>query len=430
VNILLAKSDRSGNLSEPVRFAASQLYGPYLLKDRSMKIAGLFAGIGGFELGFAASGHDTVIFCEIWEPARTVLKQRFPDIPCELDVTTMRSLPAGVELLVAGFPCQDLSQAGLTAGIDGRRSALVGHIFRLMDRRRVPWVVLENVSFMLHLGKGKALHTVVEAFEQRGYRWAYRVVNSLAFLPQRRERVLFVATTTDLDPADVLLVDDVNPPSATTSLSTHAHGFYWTEGIRGLGWAPDAIPTLKNGSTLGIASPPAVMLPDGRVVTPDIRDAERLQGFESDWTKPAENVARASLRWSLIGNAVTVPVAEWLGSRLRNSGSYEHHRDETLTSTGSWPRAARFDGVCRYRVNIGSFPMWRERPSLTSFLVHPGRLLSARATRGFLERTERGTLRFVPGFRDRLRAHLSFLEAGELRAASTQNDRVLPIAAE
>jgi len=108
---------------------------------------------------------------------------------------------------------------------------------------------------MLHLDRGNGLRTLDEAFEERGYRWAYRIVNSLAFVPQQRERVLFVATTTDVDPADVLFADDVAPPERSTSLATHAHGFYWTEGIRGLGWAPDAIPTLKNGSTVGIASP-------------------------------------------------------------------------------------------------------------------------------------------------------------------------------
>jgi DNA (cytosine-5)-methyltransferase 1 len=171
------------------------------------------------------------------------------------------------------------------------------------------------------------------------------------------------------------------------------------------------------------------MLPDGRVITPDIRDAERLQGFDSDWTKPAENVARASLRWSLIGNAVTVPVAKWLGSRLRTSGSYEHDRDDELTNCKSWPKAARFDGTSRYRVNIGAFPTWKKRRPLVSFLEHPGRPLSARATRGFLERTERGTLRFVPGFRDRLRAHLSLLEMENLRS-TVDPTRMLPIAAQ
>ena len=123
------------------------------LKDRPMKVAGLFAGMGGFELGLGAAGHEAVMLCEIWDPARAVLAARFPDIPCRPDITGLRSLPADAELLVAGFPCQDLSQAGLTAGIGGRRSGLVEHIFRLLDRRRVPWVVLENVSFMRHLGK-------------------------------------------------------------------------------------------------------------------------------------------------------------------------------------------------------------------------------------------------------------------------------------
>ncbi len=56
-------------------------------------------------------------------------------------------------------------------------------------------------------------------------------------------------------------------------------GFYWTEGIRGLGWAVNAVPTLKGGSTVGIASPPAVRLPSGEIVTPGLIDAERLQGF-------------------------------------------------------------------------------------------------------------------------------------------------------
>ena len=379
-----------------------------------MKVAGLFAGIGGFEIGLASSGHETRMLCEIWEPARAVLSRRFPHVQIERDVVSLKGLPSDVELLVGGFPCQDLSQAGLTAGIDGKRSSLVGHVFRLLDERPVPWVVLENVSFMLHLGKGKALRTIVEAFEERGYRWAYRVINSQSFLPQRRERVVFVATTTTTDPADVLFVDDVKPAESKTSLATHAHGFYWTEGVRGLGWAPDGVPTLKNGSTVGIASPPAILLPDGTIITPDIRDAERLQGFEPDWTEPAEKAGRASLRWSLIGNAVTVPVAAWIGSRLEAPGGYEGERDSDLPTDGRWPKAARFDGDRRRRVEIGSFPVWKSRPKLVDFLRYPGKALSARATRGFLSRTERSSLRFVAGFQDRLRAHLARMEQGEI----------------
>jgi DNA (cytosine-5)-methyltransferase 1 len=240
-----------------------------------MKVVGLFAGIGGFEVGFARSGLETVLLCENWEPARAVLEERFPDVRQVADVRELRDLPSDVDVVCAGFPCQDLSQAGMTAGIEGRRSSLVGQVFRLLEKRRTPWVVIENVSFMLHLNRGEALRLLVGEFEDLGYRWAYRVVNSLAFLPQRRQRVILVATNTEIDPADVLLTDDVAPSMPTTSLDNHAHGFYWTEGIRGLGWAPDSVPTLKNGSTIGIASPPAILLPDGRAIKPDVRDAER-----------------------------------------------------------------------------------------------------------------------------------------------------------
>lgn len=375
-----------------------------------MKVAGLFAGVGGFEVGLAAAGHETSLLCEIWEPARAVLASHMPNVKCEKDVRDLDALPAEIEVLVAGFPCQDLSQAGLTAGIEGTRSGLVGQIFRLIEQRRVPWVILENVSFMLQLNKGRAMSVLIEAFEERGYRWAYRVVNSLSFLPQRRERVLFVATTTDVDPASVVLADEAEPRLASTDLNFRAHGFYWTEGVRGLGWAADAIPTLKNGSTVGIASPPAILLPDGRVITPDIRDAERFQGFPEDWTKPAEQVGRASFRWSLVGNAVSVPVAKWLGQRLATPSAYDMQRDEKLHRDDKWPKAARYDGKNRYSVAISSYPKWESRPTLVEFLRHPGKPLSARATRGFLSRTERARLRFADGFQDRLRDHLNRME--------------------
>jgi DNA (cytosine-5)-methyltransferase 1 len=378
-----------------------------------MELVGLFAGIGGLELGLRANGHHSSLLCEIWNPARAVLSARFPESDLKADVAALRSLPGSTELLVAGFPCQDLSQAGMTAGINGGRSSLVGHVFRLLDRKKVPWVILENVSFMLHLEQGRALRTLVEAFEERGYRWAYRVVNSLAFLPQRRERVIFVATTSDVSPEDILFSDEVVVTTTQTSLSDVAHGFYWTEGVRGVGWAPDAVPTLKNGSTVGIPSPPAILLPTGHVVTPDIRDAERLQGFDVDWTEPATTVGRPSYRWSLIGNAVSVPVAKWLGRRLAEPGSHCRDRDVLLKRGTAWPRSARFDGHERWAVRINSFPCYLPRPPLTKFLQFQGKPLSARATRGFLERTKRSTLRFVPGFLEKLEAHLLHMEANE-----------------
>src|SRR5882724_9280916 len=91
---------------------------------QSYKVASLFSGIGGLELGLAAAGHTTNLLCEIWDPARTVLSSRFPGVKLEDDVRTLRALPSDAECVTAGFPCTDLSQAGRTAGIRGDQSGL------------------------------------------------------------------------------------------------------------------------------------------------------------------------------------------------------------------------------------------------------------------------------------------------------------------
>ena len=241
-----------------------------------MRVAGLFAGIGGFELGMHQAGHQTALLCDVLPAAKAVLTARFPDVEYRDDITQLRSLPAAVDLIFAGFPCQDLSQAGLTAGLEGERSGLIGEVFRLLSRRSIPTVVVENVPFMLQLNGGMAMRAIIEEFERRGYRWAYRVVDSFGFgLPQRRERVFLVASR-EIDPSSVLLTDEQPISRPKSAIGQLAHGFYWTEGLGGLGWAVDAVPTLKNGSTIGIPSPPAILLPDGEVIKPGLRDVEQI----------------------------------------------------------------------------------------------------------------------------------------------------------
>jgi len=373
-------------------------------------VAGLFAGVGGIERGLTRAGHETALLCELDPAAAAVLEEHFPDIARHDDVRTLRSLPSDLTLLAAGFPCQDLSQAGMTAGIDGARSGLVMEVFRLLRRRRVPWVLLENVPFMLHLGKGRALEVVVSELERLGYRWAYRVVDARAFgLPQRRERVYVVAAL-DEDPRAVLFADEIGPPPEDEGDQPRngdsAFGFYWTEGLRGLGWAADAVPTLKGGSSVGIPSPPAIWLPSGSIVTPSIRDAERLQGFPKDWTKPAELVARPGVRWKLVGNAVCVPVAAWIGQRLARPGDAHELPSRGLPIGSPWPRAAWNVGKGRRTAPFSAWPK-RSRPRpLLEFLGEPTVPLSYKATAGFYTRARQSSLRFAPGFLAAVRAHM------------------------
>jgi DNA (cytosine-5)-methyltransferase 1 len=392
-------------------------------RGRVFTVAGLFAGIGGLELGLHSAGHRTMLMCEIDDGANAVIAARFPDVKRHRDIRSLKVLPREVDLICAGFPCQDLSQAGRTVGIGGEKSGLIEYVLALLARRSVPWIVLENVPFMLQLQRGRALSQIVKALEDLGYKWGYRVVDTQAFgLPQRRERVFLVASL-EGDPRSVLFADDAVPALKTTNLQRYAHGFYWTEGIRGLGWAVDALPTLKNGSTVGIASPPAMLMPDGRVLKPDIRDAERMQGFPDDWTAPAGEVTRSSQRWSLVGNAVTVDVASWLGRRLRHPGKASELSTKPLTAGMPWPKAALFDGRERHAVAVSAWPVAIQGEGLLSFLRYPGLPLSARATSGFLSRARTGSLRFPQGFLEALDVHLKEMRMIEDRLARSVRRR-------
>jgi DNA (cytosine-5)-methyltransferase 1 len=215
----------------------------------------------------------------------------------------------------------------------------------------------------------------------------------------------------------VLFSDESSPRPESAWSRERPVGFYWTEGNRGVGWAVDAVPTLKGGSGLGIPSPPAVLLGTGRVVTPSMESAERLQGFEADWTEPAEGRLPGRYRWRMVGNAVSVRAAEWLGRRIAEPGDFDETRiGEEIGRRDPWPTAARGEAGRRHAVAIGEWPQRVRLEPIERFL-RDAAPLSLRATEGFVFRAERaereGKLAFPAGFLDRLRAH-----ADSLRMAS------------
>tara|TARA_Y100000310_G_scaffold36352_1_gene34240 strand:+ start:127 stop:1338 length:1212 start_codon:yes stop_codon:yes gene_type:complete len=379
----------------------------------SLKTVALFAGIGGIEEGLRRSGHEAIQFCEVDPGARRVLAERFPGVDIVEDVRDYRELPVEADLITAGFPCQDLSQAGRTLGLDGERSSLVEEVFWLMRHSRRPnWLLLENVPFMLRLARGEALKVILENLEDLDYRWAYRVVDTRAFgLPQRRKRV-FILASLHSDPRGVLLADNEPELVEGSAPDGRACGFYWTEGTRGLGWAVDGIPTLKGGSTVGIPSPPAIWHPRAGIIRPGLRDAERLQGFDPDWTQPAAEIVRNSMRWRLVGNAVTVDVAEWIGARLRQPLTYVSDADPILADGEKWPNAAYNVGEGRFTSPVSSRPRAIQSPALADFLnLAESQPLSLRATAGFLKRFEASSLRKPEGFLEALQRHLALMKS-------------------
>ena len=377
-------------------------------KKQPLRVAGLFAGIGGIEHGLHLAGHGTELLCEIDDSARAVLAHHFPNVPISADIRNLHPLPP-VDLVTAGFPCQDLSQAGKTAGIAGMQSGLVGEVFRLIEPTNVRWLLHENVPFMLQLDRGKAMRFLPTKLEELGFAWAYRTVDARSFgLPQRRQRVVLLASRTD-DPREVLLIGEGTPPP--TSREDCPCGFYWTEGTRGLGWAVDAVPTLKGGSTIGIPSPPGIWMrhAGGAIVKPEIRDAERLQGFPANWTLPATTVGKGKkgARWKLVGNAVAVPLAQWVGERLRFPLPYDGTNDRELHLNDSWPDAAWGRSGRAFASPLSRWPVSTPYQHLAEFLRYPLVPLSERATAGFLSRARASSLRFADGFLDAVAAHLA-----------------------
>jgi DNA (cytosine-5)-methyltransferase 1 len=386
-----------------------------MLAPRRLDVVGLFAGVGGLESGLAGPQalHRTRLLCESDDGATAVLRRRFGNSGATFhgDVRTLHRLPwhRKCDLLVAGFPCQDLSSAGRTNGIGGSHSGLVSSVFDLLRRFRVPLVLFENVPFMLRLAGGAAMEYLTSELEGLGYEWAYRVVDSRSFgLPQRRRRVFLLAALEE-DPRPILFHDDrgtIDPePEWRPGVPC---GFYWTEGNRGVGWAVDAVPTLKGGSGWGIPSPPAVWTNSGAMRTPTIEDAEALQGLPRGWTEPAAAEQRPSARWRLVGNAVTMPVANWIGRRLAvPPGSGRWEKRPTRVMDGRWPSAGfSFEGR-RFEITVSEWPSRHQRQPLSEFLSTNAPALSLRATRGFRERLERSSLCGFPrtAFLNALRAH-------------------------
>jgi DNA (cytosine-5)-methyltransferase 1 len=260
---------------------------------------------------------------------------------------------------------------------------------------------------MLHLEGGAAMEYLVSALEKLGYKWAYRVVDSACFgIPQRRRRVFLVACV-DADPRLVLLADDAGTaPQADTSGRARSYGFYWTEGNSGLGWGVNIIPPLKGGSGRGVPSPPAICMPDGSIVVPSLRDAERLQGFPAGWTAPAEEVTTRRHRWKLIGNAVNVRAARWLGRRLAHPAPVYLHGGEPLPRGSAWPSAAWNVGAGRFSAPVSPWPRATRLYGVHEYLRFAPTPLSRRATEGFLSRLLASRLRHDAAFIAALRAHL------------------------
>jgi len=157
----------------------------------------LFSGIGGFSYGLKAY-LDTKLYCESnLFCKRVLLKQMDKGILKKArlwgDIRTLSGKTVGtIDIITAGFPCQDISCAGLKKGLDGKRSKLFWEIVRLVEEINPPWVFLENVAAIRFRG----LKEIIEVFTDMGYdcRWTCISAKEVG-APHFRKRWFMLANT-------------------------------------------------------------------------------------------------------------------------------------------------------------------------------------------------------------------------------------------
>ena len=194
--------------------------GPQVMSDAPL-VAGLFAGVGGIELGFQRQGFTT---------AGSARSTRQAARSCAIS-STCRPIVFGEMSPPWLLPTVELRhrrvslsgpQPGWNASLGSRvRSPASSTTYSDCSiRANMPSVLLENVSYMLRLDRGAAMSHLVSRFEERGYDWAYRVVDARSFgIPQRRQRVLFFASR-DCDPLQFCTLTMLMIPTSTTPSET------------------------------------------------------------------------------------------------------------------------------------------------------------------------------------------------------------------
>lgn len=160
---------------------------------KKLKVLDLFSGIGGFSLGLdRTGGFETVAFCDADEPARQVLRKRYPNTPIFEDVVTLsaKDIDETIDVICGGFPCQDISLAGKGAGLEGERSGLWFEFHRLIKEIKPKWVIAENVSAL----RSRGLDQVLRSLDEIGYDAEWHCIPASAVgAKHTRDRIWIIA---------------------------------------------------------------------------------------------------------------------------------------------------------------------------------------------------------------------------------------------
>jgi DNA (cytosine-5)-methyltransferase 1 len=298
----------------------------------TLTVGSVFAGIGGIDLGLTNAGDfSTRWYSETDSAALRVMQAHYPDAGSLGDVRFLSKHATPVDVLVGGPPCQDISTANASGrkGLKGARSGLFHAYMALVETITPRWVVMEQVPGLMTSNNGNDLFTVLAAFERQGYEVAGVTADSLAYVAQRRRRLVFVAHRHVRAAARALL-------PLTQDGAGHLGAKLTTREAPARRAADSPLVYRKSRRAQSVNDPETwvsawycntlthndrgesratVIVLDKhgrpRVMTPV--EWERAHGFPDDWTALAGS---DSDRYRLLGNAVSPPVAERVGAGI------------------------------------------------------------------------------------------------------------------
>lgn len=320
---------------------------------RTYTCGGLFAGIGGFCIGFERAGFKTAWCLDLSEDAEKTYKNNFPHVSyLRKDITLAKAEELQpVDVLHAGFPCQSFSAAGHRQGFQDERGRLFNEIPRLLSEwgQKKPYViVLENSPF-LRLGEGGSWFKEVQTKIRRSGYW-FSEKNCFELdthqhggLPQRRKRLFMIAVRSDIFDFNGVNLTDITPDEIVKMSEVIENGpvhtsYYLPEENRYNTMIskqvksdnpeqlyqlrkylvrlpePGICPTLTANMGLGGHNVPFVYR-SNRLRKLTEFECLSLQGFPKDFLFPDDVVG--SRRYTLIGNAVSPAISTFIAKHVR-----------------------------------------------------------------------------------------------------------------
>ncbi|WP_415319723.1 DNA (cytosine-5-)-methyltransferase [Clostridium perfringens] len=312
------------------------------------KMIDLFAGIGGTRLGFQLNGNVEVVFTSEWDKfCQKTYKANYGEYP-HGDITEIdeKDIPDH-DILVAGFPCQAFSQAGLKKGFEDTRGTLFFDVARILKEKKPKAFLLENVKNLRTHDNGKTFEVIEKTLVDLGYEITVMMYKARDFgVPQNRERIYIVGFNKNTVKGYKNFKTPVAPKPNTRVgyiLEENVEDKYTISDKLWEGHQRRKIENKKKGKGFGFTlfneesqytnTLSARYYKDGseilieqkgknpRKITP--REASRLQGFPNEFIIPVSD----SQSYKQFGNSVCVPVIKAIAKEILNVlDNEEEHR--------------------------------------------------------------------------------------------------------